>query len=250
MQLQNVESETVAVNCILAGNSRIELDQDGNIKVEAQIHAFEAGLAAANYISTQLHQAPLISIAFDHKGVFRKQFLKEGLTNNQQRNPKLSDLKDEAIVAFQSVAHKYNIPLNHILVIHEDSARTHISHILETVDLSPEIKNRVITDGQQPEIKSSCSTENNKGAKITCAAISSEYFRKAANKAKTDQESDIVLDVYFEDDPWSRVLAYIRGLQLSHSLGTSVGIRLNLVDKTGEVFQGEIVVPSQNITTD
>jgi hypothetical protein len=74
--------------------------------------------------------------------------------------------------------------------------------------------------------------------RITCAAITSAYFRAACSTAR---ESETLLEVFFEDTPWSRVLAYVRGLQLSHALGSAGSIRLNLVDSDGTVQRGEII---------
>lgn len=220
---------------ILAGNSRLEIDDDGAVKVEAQLQAFKAGLVYADEIRRHTGQLPPISVAFDHKGVFRRQFLREGLTNSQKRNPRLCHLRTEIIDVFGPVADSLAISLDHILVIHEDSARTHAEHVLNTVPLPAALRHRMAVSA--PE-HATCGASA--GAKITCAAITSEYFCKAAQVDNTPLPVQVVLEVFFESAPWSEVLAYVRGLQLAHALGKKFGVRLNLVGADGAVHKGEL----------
>jgi len=221
---------------ILAGNSRLERGDDGVVKIEAQLQAFKAGLAYADEIRRHTGRLPPISVAFDHKGVFRRQFLREGLSNSQKRNPRLSHLCTEIIDVFGPVADALSIPLDHVLVIHEDSARTHAEHVLNTVPLPAELRHRMAVSA--PE-HATCGASG--GAKITCAAITSEYFCKAAQLDESALPVQLVLEVFFESAPWSEVLAYVRGLQLAHALGKKFGVRLNLVGADGAVRKGELM---------
>lgn len=221
---------------ILAGNSRLDIGDDGSIKVEAQSRAFQAGLMRAHEIRRQSGRLPPISIAFDHRGVFRRQFLRDGLSNSQKRNPRLCHLHSDIIDTFGPPAHELGIPLEHILVIHEDSARTHAEHMLSTMPLPAEVRHRMVVAATEHP---ACGASS--AAKITCAAITSEYFCKAADAVGAPSPAPALLDVFFEASPWSEVLAYVRGLQLTHALGMRFGIRLNLVTPAGTVQRGEIV---------
>lgn len=219
---------------ILAGNSRLDVGDDRVINIQAQQQAFQAGLIRADEIRRQSGQLPPISIAFDHKGVFRRQFLRDGLSNSRKRNPRLSDLRSEIVDAFAPPAQALDIPLEHILVIHEDSARTHAEYVLSTTPMPAEVRHRMLVT---PTERPTCGAPN--GSKITCAAITSEYFCKAANADGSLNQA--VLEVFFEASPWSEVLAYVRGLQLTHALGMRFGIRLNLVTPEGLLRRGETV---------
>jgi hypothetical protein len=121
---------------IMAGNSRVSRDvETGAITVQAQLAAFRAALSRAVEIKGNSDTLPSISIALDHRGTFRKQFLLDGLTNSQKRHPKLSQLRPEIVAVFQPLTDEFGIPLHAIAVIHEDSARTHASHLIQTSDL-------------------------------------------------------------------------------------------------------------------
>jgi hypothetical protein len=218
---------------ILAGNSRLDVTPDGSIKIEAQMQAFKAALVHADAIRRHTGALPPVSIAFDHKGVFRRQFLRAGLSNSQQRNPRLCHLRTEIINTFAPAADALHIPLEHILVIHEDSARTHAEHVLDTAAIPAELRHRMAAQTEG----ATCATPGS--TRITCAAITSEYFCKAVDAVAAPAQT--VLEVFFEPSPWSEVLAYVRGLQLTHALGMAFGIRLNLVTPEGSVRQGEIV---------
>lgn len=221
---------------ILAGNSRLDAGDDGAIKIQAQMHAFRAALVYADEIRRDTGRLPPVSIAFDHKGIFRQQFLREGLRNSQKRNPRLCHLRSEIIDVFGPVADQLDIPLDHILVIHEDSARTHAEHLLKTAPITQEVRRRMAVAATGP---ATCGASA--GSKITCAAITSEYFCKAARADDMPLPVQIALEVFFEASPWSEVLAYVRGLQLAHALGMQFSVRLNLVSPAGEVRKGELI---------
>lgn len=223
---------------ILAGNFRFDLQDNKKINIEPQMQAFKAGLTLAADMRDITGKLPLVSVAVDHKGVFRKNFLRYGLTNSQKRHPKISDLKDEAIDFFSRQCNEFKINPEEILIIHEDSARTHLSHIIETENIPPDVYGRiaVLSDMSNIDLHGEDSTKN---IKVTCAAVTSEYFRKAVG-ATDPENSDILLEVFFEDTPWSNVLTYVRGLQITHALGIKINVRLNLVDHAGTVFPGEI----------
>ncbi|WP_233842706.1 hypothetical protein [Dyella sp. 2HG41-7] len=221
---------------ILAGNSRLDIDAAGAIRIEAQLQAFRAALIYADDLRRQTGKLPPVSIAFDHKGVFRRQFLRDGLSNSQKRNPRLCHLRTEIVDVFGPIAEALNIPTEHILVIHEDSARTHADHMLNTVPLSADVRHRMVVAAAD---RPTCGAPSN--SKITCAAITSEYFCKAIEADDESLETQPVLEVFFEASPWSEVLAYVRGLQLTHALGMRFGIRLNLVTPEGTLRKGQVV---------
>ncbi|OCQ54224.1 hypothetical protein Ppb6_00535 [Photorhabdus australis subsp. thailandensis] len=228
---------------ILAGNSRVYLDKDNEIVVEAQLKAFEAALLFARQSQDKCGQLPRISVAFDHHGIFRLQFLTESLTNSQKRNPRLSHLHDAIRKVFLPVVEKYQIPLSEIRVIHEDSARQHLVHTLASGEIPETVTRRMVSknlaDSKPPTSDASYEAPTQK---LTCAAITKEYFERAAGDHKGQ---DAILEVFFEDCAWSRALAYVRGLQLSHMLGVSTAIRLNLVNEEGDVSKGDIITAQQ-----
>nr|WP_310617738.1 hypothetical protein [Pantoea cypripedii] len=217
--------------CILAGNSRASRDTHGNIVVEAQLRAFDAALHLARQVLDSGKPLPGLSVAFDHQGIFRLQFLAENLTNSQKRHPRLSHLHPSIQHIFLPVAEKHRIALSDIHAIHEDSARQHLTHTLNTQEL-PERLVRRMRSGSVDAPESS--------QKLTCAAITTEYFARAADNG---YGQDSRLEVFFEPCAWSESLAYVRGLQLSHLLGVSASIRLNLVDASGRISQGEWITP-------
>lgn len=212
---------------ILAGNSRVLIDDDGEIVVEPQLNAFASALKFARRCYSTQGITPKISVAFDHHGIFRKQFLIANLTNSQKRRPRFSHLHVDIQQVFSALANQYHIPLNEIYAIHEDSARQHLVHLLEKEDIPQPVVNRMRAAGSTPQ-----------AAKLTCAAITHEYFSRSVGD---NPLPGTLLEVFFEDSPWSGSLAYVRGLQLSHLLGFTAGIRLNLVDAQGEVQQGDII---------
>lgn len=62
---------------ILAGNSRVYLDNNGMVAIEAQLNAFDAALRLARQSLDSGNLLPKLSVAFDHLGIFRLQFLTE-----------------------------------------------------------------------------------------------------------------------------------------------------------------------------
>jgi len=223
---------------IFAGNSRAQVGDDGSVRVEPQLQAFKAALKLAQDTQSNHGIRPRISIAFDHQGVFRLQFLAEGLTNSQKRNPRLAHLDRRIVAVFAAAAEEHGVPLEEIRVIHEDSARQHALHVI-SADHHPEALLRRMVSQSSSDGKphgTGCS------GKLTCAVITKEYFEKAAGESHS---SSSLLEVFFEDSPWSRDLAYVRGLQLSHLLGVRAAIRLNLVDQDGNVTRGQVIEGTQ-----
>lgn len=212
---------------ILAGNSRVCLDENRHVVVEAQLKAFEAALKFADDLRADGHGSPRLSVAFDHRGIFRLQFLAEGLSNSQRRNPRMCHLHASIQAIFAPIAAQYSVPLADIRVIHEDSARQHLVHSMANLAIPEPVRRRMLLTA--PDAAS---------PKLSCAAITKEYFERAAG---AEGDGDAVLEVFFEDSEWSRSLAYVRGLQLSHMLGVSADIRLNLVENDGQVSRGELI---------
>ncbi len=223
---------------VLAGNSRVHRDENSDIVIEAQLKAFDAALRFARQRLDEHGQLPRLSVAFDHRGIFRLQFLAKNLSHGQKRHPRLSHLAPSIQQVFLPLAEEHRIPLSEIRAIHEDSARQHLVHTLATVGVPEMIKRRMLTD--MPDEKSRPDDTGHEAPvqKLTCAAITKEYFESAAGEQR---QQGTVLEVFFEDSAWSRSLAYVRGLQLSHLLGVRADIRLNLVDEAGTVSKGELI---------
>jgi len=224
----------------LAGNSRVQIKDDGSILVEPQIRAFRAALKLSRDIACSRGALPKISIAFDHQGIFRLRFLANGLTNSQKRNPRLSNLDPKIVEVFGAAAKEYGVPLSDIRVIHEDSARQHAMHVISAESVPEALLRRMMSQSSSDEKPhgTGCS------GKLTCAVITKEYFEKAASDPGAPSS---LLEVFFEDCPWSRDLAYVRGLQLSHLLGMDTAIRLNIVDLDGNVTRGQIIEGTRGV---
>jgi len=222
---------------VLAGNSRVYLNNDAVIVVQAQLHAFDAALRFSRQCLDNGRALPRLSVAFDHFGIFRLQFLDQNLSNAQKRRPRLSHLHPSIRHIFQPVADRYRIALSDIRAIHEDSARQHLAHTLATADIPERLTRRMLTAAPALGVHAD---HGEKAQKLTCAAITKEYFARAAGDHR---QPNTLLEVFFEDSAWSDGLSYVRGLQLSHLLGVPAAIRLNLVNEAGEVRQGEQMTP-------
>ncbi len=225
---------------ILAGNSRVNRDEEtGLITVQPQIAAFKAALLRAIEIKNLTQVLPTISIALDHRGTFRKQFLLDGLTNSQKRHPKLAQLRAEIVAVFQPIADELGIPLTAISIIHEDSARTHASHVIQTGNLPTGLMRLMKADQSQADDDldddhaseaDTCGVGSRDVDRVTCAAVTSEYFLSSLNKDAS------VLEVFFENDIWSQPNVYTRGAVVMKELGSTVDVRLRIVDKSGVVL--------------
>ena len=222
---------------ILAGNSRVSRNGEGVIEVQAQLRAFEAALGLARRHREGGLPMPRLSVAFDHRGIFRTQFLDDGLSNSQKRRPRLSHLHPAIRAVFQPAAALHQIPLGDIHAIHEDSARQHLSHTVALGGVPERLVRSMVAavalppSGEEPQVPTQ---------RLTCAAITTEYFARAAGDAAS---GTTLLEVFFEESAWSERLAYGRGLQLSHLLGSTSTIRLNLVSDCGAVSQGACIAP-------
>ncbi|MCU5774594.1 hypothetical protein N5923_10895 [Erwiniaceae bacterium BAC15a-03b] len=222
---------------ILAGNSRVSRNNNGEIIVQAQLNAFDAALRFTRQCVDNGKPLPRLSVAFDHHGIFRLQFLDENLSNSQKRRPRLNHLHPSIRCIYQPVAEKYRIALSDIHAIHEDSARQHLAHTIASGDIPERLIRRMLTGSPAPNFSDNHEVS---GQKLTCAAITKEYFERASGD---HQHPNTLLEVFFENSDWSESLAYVRGLQLSHLLGVQAAIRLNLVNAAGEVSHGEQIAP-------
>jgi hypothetical protein len=215
----------------------VSLDRDGLIQVQAQLRAFEAALGLARRCMQAGHPMPRLSVAFDHRGIFRTQFLDDGLSNSQKRHPRLSHLHPAIRSVFQPAATLHQITLGDIHAIHEDSARQHLSHTVALGGVPERLLRRMLADTASPAVGEVLQVPTQR---LTCAAITTEYFARAVGETGPDAT---LLEVFFEDSAWSGRLAYGQGLQLSHLLGSSATIRLNLVNEQGAISQGECIPP-------
>jgi hypothetical protein len=239
-----IQSE-IYTTSILAGNSRLSIAEDSSFTIEGQFQAFKAGLAFARLTQEQHGMLPSISVAFDHKGVFRKQFLGPNLTNSQKRNPRLSQLHPDIVAPFAAVSDEFGIDLSDVHVIHEDSAKEHLSHLRKAGSYDPYWVRQAFTEGEAgDESSATCGISGHDGPKANCAGITTEYFQKAANATGQIAAAMRLLDVFIETDPWSDVYVYMRGIALTQLLHPALAVRLNSVDKLGTISPGEIVYSS------
>jgi len=228
-------------HCFLAGNSRVSIEDKFPV-VEPQLLAFRAAVNDANRRKEQFGTDIFVSVAFDHKGVFRKQFLKNGLPNSRKRHPKLTDLLPQFSGPFIESASQLGFDAASISALHEDSAKTHISYLTSN-DLVPDsIKARMVASESSDEHGDSCEI-----GKTTCASITAEYYRSAVRPVSHVAGASL-LEVYIELDPWSVPAIYGRGIALAHRLGISAAIRLNIVSKSGAIASGAIAPPHMNFS--
>ncbi len=219
--------------CLLAGNSRISCDNNVPI-LEPQLAAFGAAVRHATRLEALRGCNVNVSVAFDHKGVFRKQFLRDGLSNSRKRHPRLIDLLPEFSFPFVDIANKIGFSAERIFVLHEDSAKTHIEHLTSNALVSESMAVKMI-------VETAVGSGNACGiGKATCAAITAEYYRAALRAASSDNDENAILEVYIESDPWTLPATYVRGVTLAHKLKIRAGIRLNLVTRDGQVTSGTI----------
>lgn len=134
---------------ILAGNFRVSRDQHGKILIDKQLNAFDAALRLARQCLNNGHALPKLSVAFDHHGIFRLQFLAENLSNTQKRRPRLSHLHPSIQQIFLPITEKYQIALSDIHAIHEDSARQHLAHTLATEAIPERLARRMQASDEQ-----------------------------------------------------------------------------------------------------
>lgn len=230
---------------LMAGNSRLELRADGTIKVEAQRAALCAALDRAAEIARETGNSPPIAVAFDHKGVFRKQFLLPQLSNLRKRRPRLSDLDPIIRAEFAADLQTAGIEAEAIKVIHEDSSRTYISHLESMGGFKPDLSRRIIVSSEGNNSSCTPGIASATVPRANCTGITWDYLRRAAESISQPSGMKALLEIFIEDDPWSRPLVYVRGMQVYHAMGGRAAVRLNLVGKTGEIRQGSIVQPPE-----
>ena len=109
---------------ILAGNPKVEINE-GRIEIDPQLSAFEE---AMKVVSTSRNRIEKIGIAFDHKGLFRNQFVDPslGLSNRRLKHLKLADLRREIISVYEDIAYAYGVSLENISVFSEDVCRAKV----------------------------------------------------------------------------------------------------------------------------
>lgn len=223
---------------ILLGNSRVARD-NGRIEVQAQLQAFVAGLQCATHYREVTGALPRLSLAIDHKGVFRRQFVAPGLSQSATRHPRLSQLDPAIVEVFAPVARAAGIEPDHIHVLHEDSARTHALHTSEKmggdgrrkwIAVANPVLRCGVTCAMRPE-------SDEVSEHVTCAAVTREYYLSSLREMDPGSSA---LEVFIEDDPWSLVSVYVRGAALAGALGDRFAIRLHLVGKQGGVVAGKL----------
>ena len=231
---------------ILAGNSRVYLDPDtGHLTVEPQLAAFRAGIRRAVEISNETGALPQVSVAFDHMGIFSKQFLGDGLTNSQKRRPKVSQLRSEIVEVFQKAADDIGIALSSVKAIHEDAARDHASRMTDRDDFPKDLLDvflRKLNPGEEDKIEIFKQSGDHYVRRVTCAAITTEYFKSSAGTAET-------LEVFIEDDGWTKEALYKRGAGLMSRIGHPLDVKLFMVNKQDGYVQclldGDQFLPKQ-----
>jgi len=241
-----IESSSASASvAIIAGNSRVDLQPKSELlSVEPQIFAFRAGLA----LSQQYSQAGIqsvVSLAMDHKGVFRKSFLCEGLSNSAKRNPRLSQLHPEVARVFTQETGSHGPSAQSIRIMAEDSARTHALHVVNS-GLCPSYLKRWMTVPSDSPPKSTpagtcgalgktCGNgSSSPSERVTCAAVTAEYYAKALKLANAD-----TLEVCIQNDPWTKLSVFIRGAALLRAMGSQATIRLHCALPSGEVWTGK-----------
>ncbi len=107
---------------ILAGNPKVDIVDD-KIEIDPQFAAFEEAMKVAQECRDRIAK---IGIAFDHKGLFRDQFVRAGLSNRRLKHLRLSDLEPGITSVYEKTASRYGVDLSDISVISEDICRAKV----------------------------------------------------------------------------------------------------------------------------
>ncbi|MEK9166969.1 MAG: hypothetical protein AAB836_01565 [Patescibacteria group bacterium] len=107
---------------ILAGNPKVELIE-GQVQIDPQLPAFEEAMKLAQECRDRIAK---IAIAFDHKALFRNQFVGYELSNRRMKHLRLADLKPEIVSVYEEAAADYGVNLSGISVISEDICRAKV----------------------------------------------------------------------------------------------------------------------------
>ncbi|HRY91281.1 MAG TPA: hypothetical protein P5229_02985 [Candidatus Gracilibacteria bacterium] len=174
---------------IMAGNPKVEMDENGQLQIDPQLKAFEE---AMKIVSDCRDQISKIVLLFDHPGLFKKQFLDTTLDfGSKKKNKKafehlkLSHLLPEIRNAYAPLAAKYGVALDQISVLTEDRCRL----IIMSQPMDMENKKRCFSrrikgrscDQASCGIPDPDDNEIVEGDKVNCAAITAAAIQTLAS---------------------------------------------------------------------
>lgn len=233
----------IGTTYVLAGYARVSTQDDGKIAVEAQLRAFRAALQFAHEYFLSTGDQLSLSLGFDHRGSFRKQFVAKDASNRQRRNPTLRDLHPQIVQTFGRIAEEFGIDISTIAVLPQDSARTRITQALLGSGRSVrELRGLIAFPADHTDIGKACEhvdeTEGDSLApKATCAALVLEDY-KLAVKGRTASEDQSRLEVFLEECTWNPTDLFVKAIQYGTKIGMDLAVRLHLVSKSGKVSSG------------
>lgn len=108
---------------VLAGSSALAIE-DGNLICTPQLRAFEKALEFATSVRNQIGR---IFLQIDHHGNFSEQFLRNDISGEKKRHPKMDCLIPEILMSFQPISDRFEFPLNQIFLIPEQHCRMALS---------------------------------------------------------------------------------------------------------------------------
>lgn len=169
----NLNPERIVV---LAGNPRVE-KSGSRIIIEPQEEAFTEAMQLVERLRGSIVK---IYIAFDHRGVFRDQFLKPTTSNRKCKKASLAYTIEEIQQLYRPIAQKYEVELGDIGIITEAECRMHMLQIFPEI---PERYRWVVGQKGAPFCdKDGCDdyAEEEK-LRINCKGIAAEIIRRMAS---------------------------------------------------------------------
>lgn len=166
---------------ILAGNPKVELI-DGQVQIDPQLPAFEEAMKVAQESRDRIAK---IAVAFDHKALFRNQFVGSDLSNRRLKHLRLADLKPEIKSAYEETATRYGVDLSEISVISEDICRAKVVQQTGYKINSADMSGFAFTERGQKCTEEACDKSD---LKVNCRGITAAIIHtlsKGADEIQT-----------------------------------------------------------------
>jgi hypothetical protein len=108
---------------VIAGNPRAELEGDEPVVTRTQAHAFRL---AMRFVEARRAEVAKIGIAFDHSGMFIRQFLDpaQSQTDRMKRRPTLAHVHPALRMPYAEIAAEHGVAPEDIRIYGEDVSRS------------------------------------------------------------------------------------------------------------------------------
>lgn len=200
---------------VLAGNPLVGILEDGSLRHEPHLLAFEE---AMKFVAQIRDQVSKIYIAFDHAGSFDP-FVRDGTSVRKRKKPVLASLLPEIADAYAPIAHANGISIEDISVITESSAR--MAMLQMEPDLPPSLRHFIGRKSPTMCNKETCridEDEDDEKMRISCSAITAEIIRRMTTHGDR-------LETFWEFDPVRcRPGVIFSGAELAKSMSEALRI--------------------------